>query len=208
MKKSRFNLPASIRDGCCSYKEIMKIMMLTLIMIIPILTFSNSGKPTHTPFGYFVVYDHQIGFLNNEFIQFGGGLVGVSLNGFSVGIGGYSNYPFSHIDSYRKERETEMLYGGLTLGYQSPVKVVGLRTHVLIGMSAVRDSLPTEYKEFDYGVVIAPSIYLDIHIWTSLTLSAGITYKYFMGMDEDNQYLNINHWQNAIAYTVSLGWVY
>ena len=157
----------------------------------------SQKKPLSNPIlGGWTTYDQHLGALNDEFFTIGGISMGLSLLGFSIGLGVYGSYPYGSLND-----DFQLYYGGLVLGYKSVWRSFGFRVFTILGVGSTQS-----WDTYRLHFVITPSIHFDWHVYRSFVISAGMSYRYMS--NTDNMKYDINHWKNALYGTLSFGWVH
>lgn len=166
--------------------------------------FAQSKPPKFL--GGWVTYEQQLGGLDNQFITYGGVTLGTTVFGIMLGLGMYGNYPFTETKHYYG-RDFRTLYGGFIVGYKTPWKIIGARISVLLGAGSINGFESKNYSDnLSMHFVISPTLNIDFHIFHTLVLSVGLTYRYFTGYNDYK--FNVNNLNNALAANFSVGWVY
>lgn len=166
--------------------------------------FAQSKSPKFL--GGWVTYEQQLGDLDNQFITYGGVTLGTTVFGIMLGLGMYGTYPFTETKHYY-DRGFRNLYGGFIVGYKTPWKIVGARISVLLGAGSIHGfTSKRDSENASFHFVISPTLNIDFHIFKTLVLSVGLTYRYFTGYNEYK--FNVNDLNNALAANFSVGWVY
>ncbi|MGL5956159.1 MAG: hypothetical protein ACRC0X_06085 [Brevinema sp.] len=175
-----------------------KLQILVILFVTPNLGFTLLGHDTE--WTAWVGYEQQFGALQNKFITYGGGSVGASIYGLSLGAGVYGNFGYNASFEGRDPFDATMIYGGFIVGYKSPTfNIFRIRLNTVLGYGTIQIS--TEKRGH---FVIAPSLFFDIAVFSNLNLSIGLTYRYFHGSDT---IININKPENSFAATVGFAWI-
>ncbi|MGL4366929.1 MAG: hypothetical protein ACRCTQ_01400 [Brevinemataceae bacterium] len=188
-----------------------KLLLLFLILNVSALYSQEKDKIKGGLLGGWVAYEQHLGGLNNQFITYSGVTTAISILGFSLGVAAYGNLPFSfESDSIFFNNNLQILYGGIVIGYKTPWKTIGVRISTIIGAGSIKswnNIFEQTYQNSNIHFVVSPTINLDFHLFSTLVLSVGVSYRYFLGA-EDKHYFDINNWKNALSGVISLGWVY
>ena len=178
-----------------------KIIILAMLLIsfgTTNLSYAQKKAQKKPLLGGWTVYEQQLGTLDDSFFTLGGVSLGISFFGVSLGLAVYGNYPYESDRSFIGN-DLHFYYGGIQLGYKKTWGFIGTRAFVLLGGAST--AVGSRYK---VHFVLSPSFHLDFHIFKSLVISAGVTYRYLSG---ENLY-DFNYWKNSISGTLSIGWVH
>ena len=180
-------------------KSKMIIMAIFLISFgAANLSYAQKKEQKKALLGGWVVYEQQLGALDNSFFTLGGVSLGISFFGISVGLAVYGNYPYESNRSFIGN-DLQFYYGGIQLGYKKTWGAVGTRAFLLLGGASTK--VGGHYKAY---FALAPSFHIDFHIFKSLVISAGVNYRY---LSNESLY-DLNYWKNSISGTLSIGWVH